>query len=110
MNTFTLGFTDREDFNGFMDEIGFYENEVLQNTLLVEVVGFIYTETGDTYEAEDEFGNTVVYPVCEKSELFYVNVLALNEDAENIISKSGKVVEPMRLNMFDHSASTLETL
>lgn len=110
MNTFTLGFTDREDFNGFMDEIGFYENEVLQNTLLVEVAGFVYTETGDTYEAEDEFGNMVVYPVCEKSELFYVNVLTLDEGAENIISKSGKVVESMKLNMFDPPASTLEVL
>ncbi|EFM7019288.1 hypothetical protein BAU67_001856 [Escherichia coli] len=109
MKELTLGFKGRSEFEDLMEEIGFATDEDLQQKVLVEVVGFIYKETDQTYEEEDEFGNAVSYPVVVRSDMFYVDLLILDQSAVDVVTKWGTVIEdPGRPNRFSTPAVTLE--
>lgn len=55
MKDLTLKFHDKLQFKAFLSSLDWEEDEDLQNKLLVDEIGFTYTETGVTEEGE---------PVC----------------------------------------------
>ncbi len=50
MKDLTLKFYDKLQFKAFLSSLGWAEDEDLQNKLLVDEIGFTYTETGVTEE------------------------------------------------------------
>lgn len=55
MKDLTLKFPGNREFKSFLSSLDWEEDEDLQNKLLVDEIGFTYTETGVTEEGE---------PVC----------------------------------------------
>ncbi|HDY0946516.1 TPA: hypothetical protein RO921_004849, partial [Escherichia coli] len=50
MKDLTLKFSDRADFSAFMDSIGYYDDESMQDDILIDVIGNVYKETGELNE------------------------------------------------------------
>lgn len=71
MKDLTLKFADRADFLAFMDSIGYYDDEVMQNNVLIDVIGNVYKETGELNEDGE--------PVCVKEDGYFVNVRIIND-------------------------------
>ena len=46
MKDFTLKFRDREGYKAFLNEINWEDNEVLQDQLLIDEIGFAFDEVG----------------------------------------------------------------
>ncbi|OSP24477.1 hypothetical protein B9P94_27900, partial [Escherichia coli] len=46
MKDLTLKFADRVDFSAFMESIGYYDDESMQDDILIDVIGNVYKETG----------------------------------------------------------------
>ncbi|NJI97192.1 hypothetical protein HC032_23910 [Escherichia coli] len=65
MKDLTLKFHDKLQFKAFLSSLGWAEDEDLQNKLLVDEIGFTYTETGVTEEGE---------PVCIRNDGYFVNI------------------------------------
>lgn len=59
MKDLTLKFHDKLQFKAFLSSLDWEEDEDLQNKLLVDEIGFTYTETGVTEEGE---------PVCVRND------------------------------------------
>ncbi|MDE3851538.1 hypothetical protein JA515_13600 [Escherichia coli] len=53
MKDLTLKFADRADFSAFMDSIGYYDDESMQDDILIDVIGNVYKETGELTEDVD---------------------------------------------------------
>ena len=45
MKDLTLKFADRADFSAFMESIGYYDDESMQDDILIDVIGNVYKET-----------------------------------------------------------------
>lgn len=74
MKDLTLKFADRADFSAFMESTGYYDDESMQDNILIDVIGNVYKETGELTEDGE--------PVCVKEDGYFVNVRIIN-DAKN---------------------------
>ncbi|MBS8576607.1 hypothetical protein KEQ62_13490 [Escherichia coli] len=70
MKDLTLKFHDKLQFKAFLSSLDREEDEDLQNKLLVDEIGFTYTETGVTEEGE---------PVCVRNDGYFVNIRILDD-------------------------------
>ncbi|WP_096953629.1 hypothetical protein [Escherichia coli] len=71
MKDLTLKFADRVDFSAFMGSIGYYNDESMQDDILIDVIGNVYKETGELNEDGE--------PVCVKEDGYFVNVRIIND-------------------------------
>ncbi|HHZ6571101.1 TPA: hypothetical protein ACWLDE_003969 [Escherichia coli] len=71
MKDLTLKFADRADFSAFMESIGYYDDESMQDDILIDVIGNVYKETGELNEDGE--------PVCVKEDGYFVNVRIIND-------------------------------
>lgn len=71
MKDLTLKFADRADFSTFMESIGYYDDESMQDDILIDVIGNVYKETGELTEDGE--------PVCVKEDGYFVNVRIIND-------------------------------
>ena len=71
MKDLTLKFADRADFSAFMESIGYYDDELMQDDILIDVIGNVYKETGELTEDGE--------PVCVKEDEYFVNVRIIND-------------------------------
>ena len=71
MKDLTLKFADRADFSAFMESIGYYDDESMQDDILIDVIGNVYKETGELNEDGE--------PVCFKEDGYFVNVRIIND-------------------------------
>ncbi|MEL3379920.1 hypothetical protein R9S09_24330 [Escherichia coli] len=71
MKDLTLKFADRADFSAFMESIGYYDDESMQDNILIDVIGNVYKETGELTEDGE--------PVCVKEDGYFVNVRIIND-------------------------------
>ncbi len=78
MKDLTLKFADRADFSAFMDSIGYYDDESMQDDILIDVIGNVYKETGELTEDGE--------PVCVKEDGYFVNVRIINDVKKSSIS------------------------
>ncbi|MEF6681574.1 hypothetical protein U9331_25395, partial [Escherichia coli] len=69
MKDLTLKFPGNREFKSFLSSLDWEEDEDLQNKLLVDEIGFTYTETGVTEEGEPVCLNRPGFPgecfICE---------------------------------------------
>lgn len=71
MKDVTLKFKDKQEYQNFLIGINWQENEELQDKLLLDEIGYTYT---DIIESEDQ------EPVSIKNDGYFVNVRILNFD------------------------------
>lgn len=71
MKDLTLKFADRADFSAFMESIGYYDDESMQDDILIDVIGNVYKENGELNEDGE--------PVCVKDDGYFVNVRIIND-------------------------------
>ncbi|NPH04761.1 hypothetical protein HC575_23985, partial [Escherichia coli] len=71
MRDLTLKFINKADFSAFMDSIGYEDDEVMQNNVLIDVIGNVYKETGELNEDGE--------PLCVKEDGYFVNVRIIND-------------------------------
>ena len=77
MKDLTLKFVDRADFSAFMESIGYYDDESMQDDILIDVIGNVYKETGELTEDGE--------PVCDKEDGYFVNVRIINDAKKSSI-------------------------
>ena len=65
-----MKFPGNREFKSFLSSLDWEEDEDLQNKLLVDEIGFTYTETGVTEEGE---------PVCIRNDGYFVNIRILDD-------------------------------
>ena len=86
MKDLTLKFADRADFSAFMESTGYYDDESMQDNILIDVIGNVYKETGELTEDGE--------PVCVKEDGYFVNVRIINDAKKSsIFDKYAVVVE-----------------
>ncbi|EFL1089871.1 hypothetical protein F9317_22680 [Escherichia coli] len=83
MKDLTLKFPGNRESKSFLSSLDWEEDEDLQNKLLVDEIGFTYTETGVTEEGE---------PVCIRNDGYFVNIRIL-DDSFDVSVFSDYVVE-----------------
>ncbi len=66
MKDLTLKFADRADFSAFMESIGYYDDESMQDDILIDVIGNVYKETGELTEDGE--------PVCVKEDGYQYSI------------------------------------
>lgn len=71
MKDVTLKFKDKQEYQNFLIGINWQENEELQDKLLLDEIGYTYT---DIIESKDQ------EPVSIKNDGYFVNVRILNFD------------------------------
>ncbi|EEW1800504.1 hypothetical protein ACK6R9_12825 [Escherichia coli] len=71
MKDLILKFADRADFSAFMESIGYYDDESMQDDILIDVIGNVYKENGELNEDGE--------PVCVKDDGYFVNVRIIND-------------------------------
>ena len=71
MKDLTLKFADRADFSAFMKSAGYYDDESMQDDILIDVIGNVYKENGELNEDGE--------PVCVKDDGYFVNVRIIND-------------------------------
>lgn len=71
MKDLILKFADRADFSAFMESAGYYDDESMQDDILIDVIGNVYKETGELTEDGE--------PVCVKEDGYFVNVRIIND-------------------------------
>ncbi|NJX48619.1 hypothetical protein HCW39_17600 [Escherichia coli] len=54
-----------------MDSTGYYDDETMQDDILIDVIGNVYKETGELNEDGE--------PVCVKEDGYFVNVRIIND-------------------------------
>lgn len=69
MKDITLKFKDKKEFEDFLVVIDWECNEILQNQILLDVIGYTYTEVESL---SDE-------PTCIQNEGYYVNVRVIDD-------------------------------
>ena len=86
MKDLTLKFADRADLSAFMGSIGYYNDESMQDDILIDVIGNVYKETGELTEDGE--------PVCVKEDGYFVNVRIINDvKTPSIFDEYAVVVE-----------------
>ena len=86
MKDLTLKFADRADFSAFMESIGYYDDESMQDDILIDVIGNVYKETEELNEDGE--------PVCVKEDGYFVNVRIISDvKTPSIFDKYAVVVE-----------------
>lgn len=69
MKDLTMKFSDKKAFEDFLVVIDWEGNETLQNQILLDVIGYIYTQTGGSEEE----------PTYVQNEGYYVNVRVIDD-------------------------------
>ena len=77
MKDLTLKIADRADFQTFMVSAGYYDDESMQDDILIDVIGNVYKETGELTEDGE--------PVCVKEDGYFVNVRIINDAKKSSI-------------------------
>ena len=77
MKDLRLKFVDRADFSAFMESSGYYDDESMQDDILIDVIGNVYKETGELTEDGE--------PVCVKEDGYFVNVRIINDAKKSSI-------------------------
>ncbi|WP_260750364.1 hypothetical protein [Escherichia coli] len=86
MRDLIIKFTDKADFSAFMKSAGYYDDESMQDDILIDVIGNVYKETGELTEDGE--------PVCVKKDGYFVNVRIINDAKKSsIFDKYAVVVE-----------------
>ena len=86
MRDLIIKFTDKADFSAFMKSAGYYDDESMQDDILIDVIGNVYKETGELTEDGE--------PVCVKEDGYFVNVRIINDAKKSLIfDKYAVVVE-----------------
>lgn len=85
MKDLTLKFADRADFSAFMNSTGYYDDESMQDDILIDVIGNVYKETGELTEDGE--------PVYVRESGYFVNI-RIPDDAFDVSVFSDYVVEP----------------
>ncbi len=70
MRDIILKFTDKSAYKDFLVQIGWDTNETLQNQIMLDEIGYTYTEISPLGDEE---------PRCTRNEGYYVNVRILDE-------------------------------
>ncbi|MEF6558114.1 hypothetical protein U9Y49_06140 [Escherichia coli] len=84
MKDLTLKFADRAEFSAFMGSAGYYDDESMQDDILIDVIGNVYKETGELTEGGE--------PVCIKENGYFVNVRIINDAKKSSIFDEYAVV------------------
>lgn len=69
MKDLTMKFSDKKAFEDFLVVIDWEGNETLQNQIMLDVIGYTYTQTGGS---EDE-------PIYTQNDGYYVNVRVIDD-------------------------------
>ena len=86
MKDLTLKFADRAGFSAFMESTGYYDDESMQDDILIDVIGNVYKEIGELTEDGE--------PVCVKEDGYFVNVRIINDvKTPSIFDEYAVVVE-----------------
>lgn len=67
-----------------MESIGYYDDELMQDDILIDVIGNVYKETGELTEDGE--------PVCVKEDGYFVNVRIINDAKKSSIFDEYAVV------------------
>lgn len=88
MKDLTMKFSDKKAFQDFLTLIDWEYNETLQNQIMLDVIGYTYTQTGGS---EDE-------PIYTQNEEYYVNVRVIDDsfDFTQYIDHSVVLEQPLR--------------
>lgn len=70
MRDMILKFTDKSAYKDFLSKIEWDTNETLQNQIMLDEIGYTYTESSSPDDEE---------PRCIRNEGYYVNVRILDE-------------------------------
>lgn len=70
MKDLTLKFQDKQEYKKFLESIDWGNNEVLQDKLLIDEIGFAFDEVGRN--ADDE-------PIYQRRDGYFVNIRILDE-------------------------------
>lgn len=84
MKDLTLKFADRAEFSAFMGSAGYYDDESMQDDILIDVIGNVYKETGELTEDGE--------PVCIKENGYFVNVRIIDDAKKSSIFDEYAVV------------------
>lgn len=71
MKDITLKFKDKQEYQNFLIEINWQENEDLQDKILLDEIGYTYTNVSGSEDEE---------PVSTRNDGYFVNVRILNFD------------------------------
>lgn len=55
MRDLIIKFTDKADFSAFMKSAGYYDDESMQDDILIDVIGNVYKETGELTEDGERY-------------------------------------------------------
>lgn len=69
MKDLTMKFSNKQAYKDFLIQIGWENNDELQNYIMLDEIGYTYTQTGGS---EDE-------PTYIRNEGYYINVRILDE-------------------------------
>lgn len=69
---------------GLYGSIGYYDDELMQDDILIDVIGNVYKETGELTEDGE--------PVCVKEDGYFVNVRIINDAKKSSIFDEYAVV------------------
>lgn len=82
MRDLTLKFADKADFSAFLGKINWDDNESIQDVILLDVIGYTYTDISKSEEVE----------VIVKNDGYFVNVRVIEDDFDTSIF-DGFVIE-----------------
>ena len=86
MRDFTLRFSDKADFRAFLRKLNWEEDEELQNAVLVDEIGFTFSESGVSADGEPEY---------TRDEGYFVNIRLLDDGFDESVFREW-VVTPER--------------
>ncbi|STF36257.1 putative prophage protein [Escherichia coli] len=86
MRDFTLRFSDKADFRAFLRKLNWEEDEELQNAILVDEIGFTFSESGVSADGEPEY---------TRDEGYFVNIRLLDDGFDESVFREW-VVTPER--------------
>lgn len=84
MRDFSLKFADKQAYRAFLDSVHWYEDESLQEALLLDEIGTTYTGTG-RYRSGDSDGNNEENEIVEANDGWFVNVRVIDDSFDTRI-------------------------
>ncbi|EGO4197428.1 hypothetical protein QS078_004446 [Escherichia coli] len=86
MKDLTLRFVDKKAFMEFLTSLNWEEDEELQNAVLVDEIGFTFSESGVSADGEPEY---------TRNEGYFVNIRLLDDGFDEFVFREW-VVTPER--------------
>lgn len=89
MKDLTLKFQDKQEYKKFLKQINWEDNDVLQDKLLIDEIGFAFDEVGRNADEE---------PIYKRRDGYFVNIRILDEklDASPFIGNVVILDAPLR--------------